>query len=69
MKPGDYPLRSSQSRAAARHVLSRRKVSEFEGILVRLVSAANPPELDEKCTCPRVAHGAFAICRCFIEAR
>jgi len=51
MKPGDYPLRSSQSRAAARHVLALRRAAEGEGMLVRLRFVGDPPRWDQKCTC------------------
>jgi hypothetical protein len=69
MKPGDYPLRSNLSRAAARRVLTLRKATQGEGTLIRLVMAAQPPRPDQRCTCPIPAPGTFAVCRCFCETR
>lgn len=65
MKLGDYPLFSSQSRAAARHGLTARRSREGEGILVVLRVAGRSLQADQKCTCPKPPGGTFAICRCF----
>ena len=66
MKIGEYPLCSMQSRAAARQTLTGRKAVEFEGILVRFVSAVPPSEPDRICTCPLPRDGMIAFCRCFL---
>jgi hypothetical protein len=52
MKPGDYPLGSNQSRAAARHALrARGAAAQFKGILVLFVSPGSMPQSDQGCTC------------------
>jgi len=68
MNPGDYPLHSSQSRAAARHALTERRAAEGEGTFIRVVLVGSPPRPDQKCTCPTPVAGTFQLCRCFIEA-
>lgn len=65
MKPGDYPLRSTQSRAAARHVSATRRAAQGEGTLIRLRFIGSPFNPDQKCTCPPPPTGTVAICRCF----
>lgn len=66
MKPGEYPLYSPQSRAAARSLLADRKAKEGEGILVRLRKVGNPIPADRECNCPVPRAGTFAICKCFV---
>ena len=63
--PGQYPLGSPQSRAAARAVLTARRAGQFEGILVQFVSALGGDDLGRRCTCPAPAAGTIAFCRCF----
>jgi hypothetical protein len=69
MKPGDYPLHSSQSRAAARHALKQRKATEGEGTFIRVHLVGSSPRPDQKCICPHPPAGTFQLCRCFCEPR
>lgn len=58
---GDYPLRSSRSRAAARHALTIRRAAQDEGTLLSL---GHPPSPDQQCTCAPPPAGTVAVCRC-----
>ena len=64
-KPGDCPLRSERSRAAARFQAGLRRQAEGEGILFRLRLIGSPSDPNKECTCPAPAAGTFALCRCF----
>ena len=63
-RPGRYALGSAESRAAARALLNSKRVAQFEGILVRLVSNERDRS-GRECTCPMPEAGKFALCRCF----
>jgi hypothetical protein len=63
--PAAFPLRSLQSRAAARSLIEGRETVEGEGILfeVRRVDRLYDP--NARCMCKRPKAGTFALCRCF----
>jgi hypothetical protein len=73
-RPGQYPLGSAASRAAARATLDARSAAEGLGALfelIRIPCRQNPrcgdggPPAPGKCTCPMPPAGTFAWCRCF----
>ena len=69
MKPGDFPLRSLQSRAATRSLIAARKATQGEGLFVRVrLVGLNPPP-GWKCTCPIPPGGEVTVCRCFCPPR
>jgi hypothetical protein len=67
-RPGQYPLGSPQSRAAARSLLAARRAIQGEGTLIQLIAVGPLTQPDRKCTCPVPEAGTIAICRCFCEA-
>lgn len=66
MNPGDYPLRSLQSRAAVRSLLAAREAMEGEGTLVQVRIVGKVFEPGRQCTCKPPKAGMFAMCRCFL---
>jgi hypothetical protein len=71
MQIGNFPLRSSKSRAAARALLDKRRLNEGEGTLIRirLVGSADDPSSPDdpsrKCTCRTPKAGEVVVCWCF----
>ena len=67
MKPGNFPVRSAQSRAAARSLLESRRATQPNRtpIRIRLVGSG-PADPNRKCTCDAPPAGTVAICRCFL---
>ena len=68
MKPGDYPLGSRQSRAAARYALKSRESAEPSGILVQLVRVGGTPNAEQKCTCSTLALVPLQSAGAYFEA-
>ncbi len=66
VRPGEYPLGSQLSRAAARAVLSARKAAQEDGTLIRVRLISQSYEVGRECTCPTPEAGTFAMCRCFL---
>src|SRR6266536_2377305 len=64
-KPGDFPIASLQSRAAARSLLESRRAAEHAGILFQLRFIGKAVEPNQRCTCKAPPAGVFALCRCF----
>jgi hypothetical protein len=64
-RPGNYPLGSAQSRAAARSLLVLKRAMEGEGIVFVLSAIGSPAPPGTKCTCPIPPAGTVAMCRCF----
>jgi hypothetical protein len=72
-KPGQYPLGSVPSRAAARATLDLRSAAEGYGALfcmVRIGGRRRDPgrrrrDPGRECTCSMPPAGAFDLCRCF----
>ncbi len=73
-RPGQYPLGSAPSRAAARATLEVRSAAEGYGVLFELIriSGRHTPRRDDggpagqrKCTCQMPPAGTFALCGCF----
>jgi hypothetical protein len=68
-RPGDYPLGSAQSRAAARSLLTFKRAMEGEGTMFVLEALGSPAPPGTKCTCPIPPAGSFGFCSCFYPAK
>jgi hypothetical protein len=66
VRPGEYPLGSAVSRAAARALAEARKALAGEGTLIRVRLVGGPEDSDKKCTCMTPEAGTFMVCRCFL---
>jgi hypothetical protein len=55
MKPSDYPLRSLQSRAAARSLLDARKASAEDGLRFQVVSILDGKPMNLDCSAARIS--------------
>ena len=65
--PGEFPVGSLESRAAARSMLEAKEAIEAIGsptFLVRFISPGVPVD-DSKCTCKHPKPGTIGFCRCF----
>lgn len=64
IKPGDVPLGSLKSRAAARSMFCAREAAEGMGLLFQLQVIGRSSQ-KQTCTCKRPPAGPFALCGCF----
>ena len=69
-RPGDFPLGSLQSRAAARSMLLGREVPRMPGMLIRFVSPASVKSgaVERGCSCKPAKPGTIAFCYCFADS-
>lgn len=65
-KPGDFPIGSLESRAAARAVFEGREAAGVPGVLLRITKIEEPVD-PSKCNCKRPKAGTFAVCQCFMD--
>jgi len=72
VRPGEFPLGSIESRAAARHIIEGRGAAEKKGTLIHfeIVRIGQPHDPDAgKCTSEPPPASAVAFCTCLSKRR